>query len=121
MIYFQLTAVDADEGSNGLINYSIVAGGQGHFSVDNRTGAISMKPGVSLTVGQSYVLTVRAEDEAPAAVRRSSITTVYIEVLPPNNQSPPHFPQHLYSLEISETMRQGATVLNLQVSHDGLG
>lgn len=47
---------------------------------------------------------------------RSSITTVYIEVLPPNNQSPPRFPQQRYSLEISEAMRTGATLLNLQVA-----
>lgn len=48
---------------------------------------------------------------------RSSITTVYIEVLPPNNQSPPRFPLFTYSLEISEAMRIGAILLNLQVSH----
>lgn len=47
---------------------------------------------------------------------RSSITTVYIEVLPPNNQSPPRFPLLTYSLEISEAMRIGAILLNLQVS-----
>lgn len=46
---------------------------------------------------------------------RSSITTVYIEVLPPNNQSPPRFPRQQYNLEISEAMRIGATLLNLQV------
>lgn len=47
---------------------------------------------------------------------RSSITTVYIEVLPPNNQSPPRFPRQQYHLEISEAMRTGATLLNLQVT-----
>lgn len=46
---------------------------------------------------------------------RSSITTVYIEVLPPNNQSPPRFPLPTYSLEVSEAMRIGAILLNLQV------
>jgi len=46
---------------------------------------------------------------------RSSVTTVYIEVLPPNNQSPPRFPQLMYSLEVSEAMRIGAILLNLQV------
>lgn len=48
---------------------------------------------------------------------RSSITTVYIEVLPPNNQSPPRFPLPSYSLEVSEAMRIGAILLNLQVSN----
>lgn len=46
---------------------------------------------------------------------RSSITTVYIEVLPPNNRSPPRFPRQQYNLEVSEAMRTGATLLHLQV------
>uniref|UniRef100_A0A8C5A0C1 Cadherin domain-containing protein n=1 Tax=Gadus morhua TaxID=8049 RepID=A0A8C5A0C1_GADMO len=46
----------------------------------------------------------------------SSITTVYIDVLPPNNQSPPRFPRQQFSLEISEAMRTGATLLNLQAT-----
>lgn len=49
------------------------------------------------------------------SLRRHSICTVYIEVLPPNNQSPPRFPQLMYSLEVSEAMRIGAVLLNLQV------
>ncbi|XP_036428098.1 protocadherin-15b [Colossoma macropomum] len=112
----RLTAVDADEGPNGLISYSILAGAQGHFAINNSTGLITVVPGVNLTVGRSYALTVRAADNAPPSQRRSSITTVYIEVLPPNNQSPPRFPQLLYSLEISEAMRTGATLLNLQAT-----
>lgn len=112
----RLTAVDADEGPNGLISYTILAGAQGHFTINNLTGLITVMPGVNLTVGRSYALTVRAADSAPSSQRRSSITTVYIEVLPPNNQSPPRFPQFLYSLEISEAMRTGATILNLQAT-----
>ncbi|KAI7796538.1 putative protocadherin-15 [Triplophysa rosa] len=112
----QLTAVDADEGLNGLVSHRILAGDQGHFTIDERTGLITVVPGVNLTVGRSYALTVRASDNGPIPQRRSSITTVYIEVLPPNNQSPPRFPQLIYSLEISEAMRTGATLLKLQAT-----
>uniref|UniRef100_A0A4W4DZA9 Protocadherin-15 n=1 Tax=Electrophorus electricus TaxID=8005 RepID=A0A4W4DZA9_ELEEL len=112
----RLTATDTDEGPNGLISYSIVAGAQGHFIMDNRTGLITVAPGVNLTMGHSYALTVRAEDSAPSSEQRSSITTVYIEVLPPSNQSPPSFPLLLYSLEVSEAMRIGATLLRLQAT-----
>ncbi|NXL26161.1 PCD15 protein, partial [Setophaga kirtlandii] len=110
----KLTAVDADEGANGQIVYEILAGAQGDFIINEHTGLITIAPGVLLTVGRSYALTVRASDCAPPAQRRSSITTVYIEVLPPNNQSPPRFPQQMYSLEVSEAMRIGAVLLNLQ-------
>ncbi|XP_012985662.2 protocadherin-15 isoform X2 [Melopsittacus undulatus] len=110
----KLTAVDADEGPNGQIVYEILAGDQGDFIINDRTGLITIAPGVVLSVGKSYALTVKASDSAPPAQRRSSITTVYIEVLPPNNQSPPRFPQLMYSLEVSEAMRTGAILLNLQ-------
>ncbi|KAK3573779.1 hypothetical protein QTP86_032950 [Hemibagrus guttatus] len=110
----QLTAQDADDGLNGQVTYTILAGDQGDFIISNRTGRITIAPGVSLSVGRSYALTVRAADNAPEAERRSSITTVYIEVLPPNNQSPPRFPLTTYNLEISEAMRIGAILLNLQ-------
>uniref|UniRef100_A0A8C7Q6H5 Protocadherin-related 15b n=1 Tax=Oncorhynchus mykiss TaxID=8022 RepID=A0A8C7Q6H5_ONCMY len=110
----QLTALDADEGPNGLVTYKILAGNQGHFAINNRSGVITVMPGISLAVGRSYALTVKAMDNGPESQRRSSITTVYIEVLPPNNQSPPRFPRFLYSLEVSEAMRTGATLLHLQ-------
>uniref|UniRef100_A0A5F8GV29 Protocadherin-15 n=1 Tax=Monodelphis domestica TaxID=13616 RepID=A0A5F8GV29_MONDO len=104
----QLTAVDADEGSNGEITYSILVGDQGDFVINKTTGLVTIAPGVELTVGRTYALTVQAADNAPPEERRDSICTVYIEVLPPNNQSPPRFPQLMYSLEVSEAMRIGA-------------
>ncbi|XP_045423997.1 protocadherin-15 isoform X3 [Lemur catta] len=112
----QLTAVDADEGSNGEITYEILVGAQGDFIINKTTGLITIAPGVELIVGRTYALTVQAADNAPPAERRHSICTVYIEVLPPNNQSPPRFPQLMYSLEISEAMRIGAVLLNLQAT-----
>ncbi|CAG6016987.1 unnamed protein product [Menidia menidia] len=112
----QLTAADADEGLNGLVTYEILAGAQGDFIINNRTGRITVAPGIILTVGRSYALTVKASDNAPQSQKRSSITTVYIEVLPPNNQSPPRFPLFTYNLEVSEAMRIGAILLNLQAT-----
>ncbi|KAJ8361613.1 hypothetical protein SKAU_G00181380 [Synaphobranchus kaupii] len=112
----QLRALDADEGPNGRIAYEILAGSQGDFVIDARSGLIKVAPGVGLVVGRSYALTVKAADGASPTQRRSSITTVYIEVLPPNNQSPPRFPLIMYSLEISEAMRIGAILLNLQAT-----
>ncbi|XP_049614964.1 protocadherin-15 isoform X1 [Syngnathus scovelli] len=110
----QLSAVDEDDGPNGQVTYRILAGDQGQFLIGNSTGIITVAPSVGLSVGRSYALTVEATDNGAEPHRRSSITTVYIEVIPPNNQSPPRFPRQSYSLEISEAMRTGATLLNLQ-------
>uniref|UniRef100_A0A8C8EXL4 Protocadherin-related 15b n=1 Tax=Oncorhynchus tshawytscha TaxID=74940 RepID=A0A8C8EXL4_ONCTS len=61
----QLTALDADEGPNGLVTYKILAGNQGHFAINNRSGVITVMPGISLAVGRSYSLTVKAMDNGP--------------------------------------------------------
>ncbi|XP_024282946.1 protocadherin-15 isoform X2 [Oncorhynchus tshawytscha] len=112
----QLKALDADDGLNGLVTYEILAGAQGDFIINNRTGQITIAPRTALSMGHSYALTVKAADNAPDIQRRSSITTVYIKVLPPNNQSPPRFPLFTYDLEVSEAMRIGAILLNLQAT-----
>ena len=70
LLFSQLTAADADEGLNGRVTYEILAGGQGHFIINNRTGRLTVAPGVALTVGQSYALTVKASDGAPETLRR---------------------------------------------------
>uniref|UniRef100_A0A663N8S4 Protocadherin-15 n=1 Tax=Athene cunicularia TaxID=194338 RepID=A0A663N8S4_ATHCN len=69
----KLTAVDADEGPNGQIVYEILAGDQGDFIINDRTGLITIAPGVVLAVGRSYALTVKASDSAPPAQRSSGL------------------------------------------------
>lgn len=70
LFFPQLTAADADEGLNGLVTYEILAGAQGDFIINNRTGRITVAPGVVLIVGRSYALTVKASDNAPEIERR---------------------------------------------------
>uniref|UniRef100_A0A4W2C4Y7 Protocadherin-15 n=1 Tax=Bos indicus x Bos taurus TaxID=30522 RepID=A0A4W2C4Y7_BOBOX len=72
----QLTAVDADEGSNGEITYEILVGAQGDFIINKTTGLITIAPGVELMVGRTYALTVQAADNAPPAERSTGILTL---------------------------------------------
>ena len=73
----QLTATDADEGLNGQVTYEILAGAQGIFIISNRTGRITVVLGVTLTVGQSYALTVKASDNAPEIQRRYCVVALF--------------------------------------------
>lgn len=75
VLFSQLTAADADEGLNGLVTYEILAGAQGDFVISNRSGRITVVPGVVLSVGRSYALTVKASDNAPDTQRRYRYTT----------------------------------------------
>lgn len=45
-------------------------GAQGDFVINHTTGLITIAPGVALTVGRTYALTVQAADNAPPAERR---------------------------------------------------
>uniref|UniRef100_A0A8C6P5J1 Protocadherin related 15 n=1 Tax=Nothobranchius furzeri TaxID=105023 RepID=A0A8C6P5J1_NOTFU len=105
----QLTADDPDAGQNGQVTYRILAGDLGQFLIETSSLCICA-PIVNSTCSTllSFVF------PPTPTLFRSSITTVYIEILPPNNQSPPRFPRQQYNLEISEAMRTGATLLNLQ-------
>lgn len=64
--------MDADEGLNGLVTYEILAGAQGDFIINNRTGQITIAPRTALSMGHSYALTVKATDNAPDSQRRYS-------------------------------------------------
>nr|XP_032805504.1 protocadherin-15 isoform X2 [Petromyzon marinus]XP_032805505.1 protocadherin-15 isoform X2 [Petromyzon marinus]XP_032805507.1 protocadherin-15 isoform X2 [Petromyzon marinus]XP_032805508.1 protocadherin-15 isoform X2 [Petromyzon marinus] len=110
----QLLASDADSGVNGNVHYQILAGDQGQFVINNVTGLLSVAGPSGLLVGRTFTLTVQASDGAPPADRRSSIATVYVEVLPPNNQSPPSMPFSFYSMEVSEALSAGAFLLSVQ-------
>jgi len=50
--------------------YELLAGEPGDFIINDRTGLIAIAPGVVLSVGRSYALTVKASDSAPPAQRR---------------------------------------------------
>uniref|UniRef100_A0A452IYD2 Protocadherin-15 n=1 Tax=Gopherus agassizii TaxID=38772 RepID=A0A452IYD2_9SAUR len=69
----KLSAIDADQGPNGQIIYEILAGDQGDFIITDQTGLITIAPGVVLSVGRSYALTVKASDNAPPAQRSSGL------------------------------------------------
>lgn len=77
-LFSQLTAADADEGLNGLVTYEILAGAQGDFIISNRTGRITVAPGVTLIVGRSYALTVKASDNAPETQRRYCTRALHV-------------------------------------------
>lgn len=58
------------------MTYTILAGDQGDFVINNHTGRITIAPGVNLSVGRFYALTVRAADNAPEAERRSDVLSL---------------------------------------------
>ena len=84
-------ASDNDIGSFGEISYSITAGNPNKFFIDPQLGRISVLTSLDREEKDSYTLTVEAIDGGPAAndsTRRTGTTTVTINVLDTNDNTP---------------------------------
>jgi len=76
---FQVVATDQDSGENGRITYSLDPhqGSQSlEFEVDSNTGVISVRSALNITVRQSYVLVVVAQDHGRTPLQSSAVVTV---------------------------------------------
>ena len=68
MSHVQVQATDVDSGQSGEVSYSILSvsnGGQNKFDIDPRSGQLYVTQLVDR--GESYVITVQAEDNAAVA------------------------------------------------------
>ncbi|XP_074647691.1 cadherin-99C-like [Tubulanus polymorphus] len=109
----QVAATDADTGLFGTVRYSIVsttAANTNLFTINPTTGQIQVMGPVNR--GQQYVLNVRAEDQAPVADRRFSITHVTINVIRDKNL-PPQIDSASYTRQVSEAAHTGSRVFQL--------
>lgn len=111
---------DADEDLNGDVFYSLEDGNQqGKFIIDEATGQISLAKTLDRETLDNYVLTVVAHD-AGLEVRLSSSTTVNIEVLDENDNSP-KFIDNQSRISVIETTTINAELLKFKATDDDLG
>lgn len=83
----QVSATDADEGLNGRVRYTIVAGDKNRdFSISEDTGVIRVAKNLNYERRNHYLLTVQAEDSG-ADVRYDS-ATVTISIMDINDNAP---------------------------------
>eukprot|EP00794_Sanderia_malayensis_P020074 gene20074-22044_t len=115
----QLTALDSDEGSNGLVRYSIMSGNTANaFVIDSKTGMIKTAGGVDREKTSRYTLHVSASDGGNPP--RASVVTVHIEILDENDEFP-IFAQQQYIQSIKENLPVGRTVLQVEATDKDLG
>ncbi|CAH2324231.1 neural-cadherin-like [Pelobates cultripes] len=107
---YRLHAIDKDEGINGEIEYFLLQGGEGRFSVDQNTGWIQTTGG-TLVEDHEYTLTVQAADKFGM---RSTPITVSVFTGP----RPPQFKQASYIVHVPETTPPGLTLVTVSaLSH----
>uniref|UniRef100_A0A672YLJ1 Protocadherin Fat 1-like n=1 Tax=Sphaeramia orbicularis TaxID=375764 RepID=A0A672YLJ1_9TELE len=109
----KLLANDVDIGLNSDILYSLVDSADGHFSIDEYTGVISLERPLDREVQAVYELKARASDQG--SPRLSSLCQVVVSVLDIND-NPPVFEHREYTATVSEDLPVGTQVLRVQAA-----
>nr|CAG4643690.1 EOG090X0007 [Lepidurus arcticus] len=118
---FRVAATDQDDGPNGQLGYSIVAGNaQGQFRIDESTGQVWLAKPLDRETVLRYVLTISATDAGiPRAMNASANLT--IDVLDENDNAPEFAPQNPTSLALPETTAVGAELVTFAAQDADLG
>nr|CAD7395413.1 unnamed protein product [Timema poppensis] len=110
----QVLANDLDSDANGKVSYSIERGDrQKQFSIDEKSGYISVANNLDREMISNYVLEVHAHDQGIPVL--SSFVMVNIEISDAND-NPPVFSQHNYSTIVQEDKSVGFMVLKFIVT-----
>uniref|UniRef100_A0A671LNX9 FAT atypical cadherin 2 n=1 Tax=Sinocyclocheilus anshuiensis TaxID=1608454 RepID=A0A671LNX9_9TELE len=110
----QVRAVDLDGPPNNFIIYSIVSGDpQQQFSIDPRTGHVTVRSTLDREEITHYSLTVQAADEGDPPLSSAVQVTVTVSDV---NDSPPMFSQINHSLVLQEGEAVGSGILQLLVT-----
>ncbi|XP_055921859.1 cadherin-related tumor suppressor [Eupeodes corollae] len=112
--------IDADEGLNGDVYYSIIDGNQdGRFAIDDATGQVSLAKQLDRETKATYKLTVVARDAALKG-QLSASTTISVEVLDENDDAP-EFTQTDTQISVKETSPIGTELMKFRASDSDLG
>uniref|UniRef100_A0A4W3GD15 FAT atypical cadherin 2 n=1 Tax=Callorhinchus milii TaxID=7868 RepID=A0A4W3GD15_CALMI len=108
-----LMADDRDGPQNNLIHYSLVKGDtRQQFSLNSRTGEISVSQRLDREKISSYSVTVRATDNGAFPLYSDTVVNINVSDV---NDNPPMFFQFNYSVAIQENEPIGRSVLQLLV------
>ncbi|XP_071083747.1 protocadherin Fat 4-like [Haliotis cracherodii] len=116
-----VTALDADMGVNGDVEYAFLIYWQGKtsdFTVDSVTGEITTAGGLDRETMDTYQIWLRASDKGtPSRYRNTNVTIVVTDL----NDNDPHFDALSYSAKIREDLAVGTAILPVMVTDNDIG
>ncbi|XP_029020487.2 LOW QUALITY PROTEIN: protocadherin Fat 2 [Betta splendens] len=113
-LVMKVTATDQDGPINSLLRYSIVSGDPlQQFSIDPRSGEITVQTALDREETPHYSLTVQAADEGAPPLSSAVVITITVTDV---NDNPPVFSQVKHSLLLQEGESIGSSVLQLVVT-----
>ncbi|XP_024906692.1 protocadherin Fat 4 [Pteropus alecto] len=111
----QLTAMDADEGANALVTYTIISGADDSFRIDPESGDLIATRRLDRERRSKYSLLVRADDGLQSSDMRINITVSDV------NDHSPKFSRPVYSFDIPEDTTPGSLVAAILATDDDSG
>ncbi|XP_062839712.1 protocadherin Fat 4 [Anolis carolinensis] len=111
----QLTAMDADEGANALVTYTIISGADGSFHIDPESGELIATKRLDRERRSKYSLLVRADDGLQSSDMRINITVSDV------NDHIPKFSKLWYSFDIPEDTTPGSLVAAILATDEDSG
>ncbi|KAL3973507.1 hypothetical protein ACER0C_024714 [Sarotherodon galilaeus] len=112
-LVMKVTATDEDGPVNNLLRYSIVSGDLlQQFSIDARSGDITVRTALDREEIPHYSLTVQAADEGSPPLSSAVLVAVTVTDV---NDNPPVFSQVNHSLLLQEGEAVGSSILQLVV------
>ena len=115
----QVNATDLDAGNNGRVTYSLVDGPASRmFNIDPITGIIKTSVSFDRELTPRVIFNVRATDGATPPLDNSVAVTVQITDA---NDNPPVFQYKRYNKTITEDVKVGAIVLEIEARDADVG
>ncbi|KAJ7326976.1 hypothetical protein JRQ81_016735 [Phrynocephalus forsythii] len=111
----QLTAMDADEGANALVTYTIISGADDSFHIDPESGELIATKRLDRERRSKYSLLVRADDGLQSSDMRINITISDV------NDHIPKFSKLWYSFDIPEDTTPGSLVAAILATDEDSG
>lgn len=103
----QVTATDADSGTNGKIIYVIASGDYGKFSIDSSTGEIKTLTPLDSQVLGFYRLNITAQDIGGLYAEQPATVEVTVQG---QSDDPPKFEYSIYNFSVYENVPSGTYV-----------
>ncbi|XP_072533494.1 cadherin-23 [Salminus brasiliensis] len=111
VVVTQLSATDADAGSNGWLQYRLESGAQDRFVVDSLSGAVLVgNATLDREERASYRLVVAATDRGTPPLSGTATLTVVLDDV---NDSRPRFLQPVQTISVNESTPPGVVVATL--------
>uniref|UniRef100_A0A3P8RRR1 Protocadherin-16 n=1 Tax=Amphiprion percula TaxID=161767 RepID=A0A3P8RRR1_AMPPE len=111
-------AIDGDQGENGVVSFSIMAGNKGFFTLEEKSGLLFLSAPLDYETLRFHRLTIRAVDHGLPSL--SSTQTLTVEVGDVNDQAPV-FSQSLYNASVAENRDPGEPVVRVSATDEDSG